>query len=286
VGREAVAVKLGVFLPATDRTVRPDEAARHLEARGFASLFLPEHTHIPTSRRSPFPSGGDLPDFYRRMVDPFVGLATAAAATDTLEIGTGVCLVAQHDPIVLAKQVATLDLFSGGRFVFGVGYGWNREEVANHGVDPRTRRAVVRERLLAMSRLWEDDEAEFTGEHVRFERSWMWPKPAQRPRPPIYLGGTPGTTLFRHVVELADGWMPIGGSGLARALDELRRTADEAGRDPETIGVGLFGVVPDPGKLDHYRALGVERVVFSLPPCDRDRALRLIDGWTDLLDGR
>ena len=276
-------MKLGVFLPATDFTVRPDEVARHMDAIGFESLFLPEHTHIPVSRRSPFPSGGDLPDFYRRMVDPFVGLAMAAAVTDSLRIGTGVCLVAQHDPIALAKQVATLDHLSGGRFVFGVGYGWNREEVADHGVEPGQRRAVVRERMLAMQQLWSQDEAEFSGEHVQFERSWMWPKPFRKPRPPVYIGGAPGPTVFRHVVELADGWMPIGGSGLVASLSELHRTAEELGRDPATIAVDLLGVTPDRAKLDHYRSLGVERVVFSLPPCDRDRALRLLDRWAPLL---
>jgi len=228
---------------ATDQAIRPDRLAQELEDRGFESLFLPEHTHIPTSRLTPYPAGGELPEEYKRTFDSFVAITAAAARTERLVLGTGVCLVAQHDPIVLAKQVASVDVLSGGRLVVGVGYGWNVEEMLDHGVDPKRRRALVREKVLAMKALWTDDEASFEGDLVRFGPSWSWPKPVQQPSPPIFLGGAAGPTLFDHVIEWADGWMPIGGRGLSTSLPQLRRAAEDAGRDPDSIGVMVFGAL-------------------------------------------
>src|SRR5688572_4875036 len=191
----------------TDRAMNIVELARAVEERGFSSLYAPEHTHIPTSRATPAPTGdAELPEQYRRTLDPFVALTAAATATTRLRVGTGICLVAQRDPIVTAKEVASLDFLSGGRFSFGIGFGWNREEMADHGVTYADRRAIVRERVLAMRSLWEDDEAAFAGEHVRLAPSWAWPKPVQRPHPPILIGGAAGPKLFEHIVEYADGW--------------------------------------------------------------------------------
>ncbi len=195
----------------TDYTIGPVQLATEAERRGFASLWFPEHTHIPVGRRTPWPGGGDLPQEYSHTLDPFVALGAAAAVTERLHLGTGICLVAQHDPIVLAKEVATLDLISGGRFLFGIGVGWNEDEMEHHGVDPSRRRAVVREKVLAMKALWTQDEASFDGEFVKFEPSWSWPKPVQQPHPPILMGGAGGPVTYRHIIEYCDGWMPISG---------------------------------------------------------------------------
>jgi probable F420-dependent oxidoreductase len=267
----------------TDRSMPPDELAREAEARGLSSLWVPEHTHIPVSRRTPAPTGEPLAEEYRRTLDPFVALTAAAAATTRLRVGTGICLVAQRDPIVTAKEVATLDHLSGGRFDFGVGFGWNVEEMADHGISPRRRRDVARERVLAMERLWAEDEASFHGDHVNFEPTWSWPKPIQRPRPPVLVGGRAGPTLFAHVVEYGDGWIPIGGGGLAAALPELHRRAEEHGRDPGTLDVIPFGSLPNPGKLEHFASLGVTQVVASLPSAGRDRVLPALDRYAGLL---
>jgi probable F420-dependent oxidoreductase len=276
-------VDVGVTLFPTDRSIRPDTLARELEDRGFESLWFPEHTHIPTSRRTPYPGGGELPEMYRRTLDPFVSIAAASAVTSRLSFGTGVCLVAQRDPVVLAKEVATVDVLSGGRFNFGVGFGWNRDEMEGHGVDPRQRRAIVREKVLAMKALWTSDEASFDGEHVHLAPSWQWPKPVQRPHPPVYLGGAPGPILFGHIVEYADGWMPIGGAGVKDQLAVLRGRAEEAGRDPASIQVVVFGAEGDPGKLDHYRSLGIRRTILNLPSAPADVVLPLLDHYMALL---
>jgi probable F420-dependent oxidoreductase len=277
-------MRIGVTLFTTDQSIGPVELARAAEARGFHSLYFPEHTHIPVSRRTPPPTGDPvLAEEYKRTLDPFVALAAAAAVTTRIRIGTGICLVAERDPIVTAKEVATLDLLSGGRFVFGVGYGWNREEMAQHGVDFRQRRAVTRERMLAMERLWTDDEAAFTGELVRLEPSWAWPKPVQRPRPPVLIGGAAGPTLFAHVAEYGDGWMPIGGAGVADALPELRRLVAEAGRDPMHLQVVLLGVVPSPAKLDYYATLGVSEVALRLPSAPAREVLPALDAMAPLV---
>jgi len=278
-------MKLGLTMFATDRSIPVVDLARAAEQRGFHSLYLPEHTHIPSSRRTPAPTGdAELPEPYRRALDPFVALAAAAAVTECLRLGTGICLVAQRDPIVLAKEVASLDLCSNGRFVFGVGFGWNREEMENHGVAYRSRRALVREKMLAMKKLWSEDAAGYEGELVRFEPSWSWPKPVQRPAPPILLGGAPGPKLFAQIAEYADGWMPIGGAGVARALPELRAAFERAGRDPESARVVPFAVVPKRDKLDYYAGLGFDEVVLALPSAPGDVVLRRLDRFQEFLD--
>jgi len=273
-------MKIGVTIFATDRSMSPVELAREAEARGFHSLYVPEHTHIPTSRRTPPPTGDAvLPEEYKRTLDPYVALAAAAAVTSRIRLGTGIALVAQHDPIALAKALATLDLVSGGRLVVGVGFGWNREEMESHGVDYKRRREIVREKMLAIQALWSSEVAEFRGEHVRFEPSWQWPKPVQRPRPTVLLGGAPGPTLFAHVAEWADGWLPIGGAGLKAALPELRRAFEARGRDPATLQVVPMGVLPDAGKLEHYASIGVTEAVLRLPSAPRDLVMGVLDEY-------
>ncbi len=256
------------------------ELAREAEARGFHSLYVPEHTHIPTSRRTPPPTGDEvLPEEYKRTLDPTVALAAAASVTSRIRLGTGIALVAQHDPLVLAKALATLDLVSGGRLVLGVGYGWNREEMESHGVDYKRRREIVREKMLAIQALWSSEVAAFRGEHVRFEPSWQWPKPLQRPRPTVLIGGAPGPKLFAHVAEWADGWLPIGGAGLRVALPELRRAFETRGRDPATLQVVPMGVLPDAGKLEHYASIGVTEAVLRLPSAPRDAVMPVLDAY-------
>jgi probable F420-dependent oxidoreductase len=278
-------MEIGVTMFATDRAVPPAALARAAEERGFRSLYVPEHTHIPVSRRTPPPTGEPvLAEEYRRTLDPFVALGAAAAVTSRLRLGTGICLVAQRDPIVTAKAAATLDWLSGGRLVLGVGYGWNREEMESHGVDFRARRALVREKVLAMERLWSEEEAAFAGETVRFEPSWSWPKPVQRPRPPVLLGGAAGPTLFAHIAEYGDGWMPIGGAGVAAALPALRRAVEAAGRDPAAIRVVLLGTVPDPGKLDHYASLGVSEVALRIPSAPAETVLSVLDEYAAIVE--
>jgi probable F420-dependent oxidoreductase len=273
-------VLVGVTIFATDRSMSPVELAREAEARGFHSLYVPEHTHIPTSRRTPPPTGDAvLPEEYRRTLDPTVALAAAAAVTSQIRLGTGVALVAQHDPVVLAKALATLDLVSGGRLVLGVGYGWNREEMESHGVDFERRREIVREKMLAMQALWSNEVAEFRGEHVRFEPSWQWPKPLQQPRPTVLVGGAPGPKLFAHVAEWADGWLPIGGAGIRAALPALRAAFEARGRDPAALHVVPMGVVPDEAKLAHYASIGVTEAVLRLPSAPRDAVLPVLDDY-------
>jgi probable F420-dependent oxidoreductase len=277
-------MKLGVALHTTDRSIAPAELAREVEARGFHSLYVPEHTHIPTSRRTPPPSGTDvLSDEYLRSLDPWVTLAAAAAVTQRIRLGTGVALPAQHDTLALAKQIATLDFLSGGRVVVGIGYGWNHEEMENHGIDVRRRRALVREKLLAMQELWSKEVAEYSGEFVRFEPSWMWPKPVQQPRPCVLIGGAPGPILFAQIAEYADGWIPIGGAGVRESLPDLRRAMAERGRDPGSLQVVPLGILPDRKKLDYYAEIGVTEAVLRLPSAPRDRVLPVLDDYTRYL---
>ena len=275
---------LGVTMMATDRTIAVVDLAREAEARGFHSLYLPEHTHIPVSRETPPPTGeAELAEEYLRLPDPFVALAAAAAVTSRLLLGTGVALVAQHDPIALAKQVASVDLISGGRFVLGVGFGWNREEMADHGVPYRERRAVVREHVLAMQALWSQEVASFTGSHVQLSPSWQWPKPVQQPRVRTLLGGGAGPILFSHVAEWADGWIPIGGAGIKQALPALHEALAAVGRAPDSVDIVPFGTLPSDEKLEHYRTLGVREVVLRLPPADLDATRRRLDDFARYL---
>jgi probable F420-dependent oxidoreductase len=257
---------IGVEIFPTDQVPLPGRVAAEAEARGIESIWFPEHTHIPTSRLTPFPGGGPLPEHYRRTLDPFAAIASAAAVTTSLRLATGICLLAQRDPIVTAKEVASVDYLSGGRFVFGIGVGWNIEEMQDHGVDPKRRRALVREKVLAMRALWTQDEASFDGEYVSFGPSWSWPKPVQRPQPPIVLGGAAGPTTFAQVIEYGDGWMPIHGRReIFPRLPELRAQAEQAGRDPASIELGVFGVPPVADVVESYAANGFRRVVLGLP---------------------
>jgi probable F420-dependent oxidoreductase len=288
-------MRYGVTIFATDLSIDVVELARAAEERGLDSLWLPEHTHIPTSRLTPHPSGAELPEKYKRSLDPLVALAAVASATTTLRLGTGILLPAQRDPLVTAKAVASLDHVSGGRAALGVGFGWNEDEMADHGVVYRRRRAVAREHVLAMQALWRDEVAEFTGEHVSFPPAWSWPKPAQRdregrPSVPVLMGGGAGPKLFAHAAEYADGWMPIGGAGLTAALPALRDALEQAGRDPDHFEVVPYATVPDHGKLDHYRDIGVTETVFDLPSAPRDKVLPVLDRYAELVaerqDGR
>ena len=274
---------IGVTIFLTDNSIGVLELARALEERGFESLFVPEHTHLPVSRKTPYPMGGELPDEYRRTHDPFVVLSAAAAVTENLRVGTGICLVAQRDTIVLAKEVASLDAISNGRFVFGVGYGWNVDEMEDHGVIPKERREYVREQMLAMRSLWADEEASFDGKYVSLPKSWLWPKPVQQPSPRIFVGGAAGPILFRHIAEYAHGWMPIGGGGLRDSLPRLHQAFEEAGRDPSDADLVIFFSIPDKGKLEYYAELGATRTVFGLPSAPADVVLPLLDKYAELL---
>ncbi|MEU8797005.1 LLM class F420-dependent oxidoreductase [Spirillospora sp. NPDC048819] len=269
-------MRLGITMFATDQTMEPHELAGEAEDRGFASLYVPEHTHIPVSRETAPPTGdAALPDEYARTLDPLVSLAAAAAVTERITLGTGILLPAQRDPIVTAKAVATLDRLSRGRFALGIGYGWNAEEGAAHGVPWKRRRAMVREHVLAMRALWTDEEASFHGEFVGFDASWSWPKPSGRV--PVLLGGAPGPTLFAHIAEYGDGWLPIGGAGIREALPGLRRACEEAGRP--MVPIVPFGTVPTPEKLAYYASLGIEEVVLRVPAGGRDAVLPLLDEY-------
>lgn len=270
----------------TDKSIRPDELARETEDRGFHSLWFPEHTHIPVSRLTPAPAGEPLADEYYRSLDPFVALTAAAAVTEHLRLGTGIALVAQRDPIVTAKEIATLDLLSGGRVAFGIGYGWNKEELADHGVGFKERRDVVRERTMAMQRLWADEQASFDGQHVSFPPTFQWPKPVQRPGPPVLVGGSPGPKLFAHVAEYAQGWIPIGAAGVREALPDLRRAMDEAGRDFDELEIVPFGSEASAEKLDYFESIGVTEVVFRVPPAPADEVLPILDRQAAVIASR
>ncbi len=271
-----------VMFPA-DYAIQPVELAIAAEERGFESLFFPEHTHIPASRKTPYPAGGELPREYSHTHDPFVALAAAAAATKKIKLGTGICLVVERDPIVLAKEVASLDVISNGRFVLGIGGGWNVEEMANHGVDFKRRWKVVREKVLAMRQIWTKEAAEFHGEFVNFDPIWSYPKPVQPGGPPILLGSHT-RRAFERVVEYCDGWMPIAVPGrvdLAAGLKALRESAARAGRPFESLHLTAFAVA-DEKTAREVIAMGFQRVLFALPPDDRDKVLPLIDKYASI----
>jgi probable F420-dependent oxidoreductase len=276
-------MRFGLALFATDLSVRPDAAARLAEERGFDSLYLPEHTHIPVSRGTPHPLTGDvLDDSYRRTLDPWIGLAMAAAVTERIRLGTAVALVAEHDPITLAKEIATLDHLSGGRVTLGVGYGWNREEMADHGVDPRQRREVARDHVLLMKALWAEEVGGYEGRFARVAPSWTWPKPVHG-RVPVLIGGAAGPKLFSAVAEWADGWMPNGSSGIRAALPALRDAWDAAGRDPAGPELAVVGVLPEPGRLEYLRGLGVAEVIFGWGWPDSESSARELDALAALV---
>ncbi|MBF6568498.1 MAG: LLM class F420-dependent oxidoreductase [Candidatus Binataceae bacterium] len=278
-------MKAGLMQFATEYTIRPDVLAKAAEDRGFESLFIPEHTHIPAARKTPYPGGGELPAEYCHTLDPFVALALAAAATTRLKLATGACLVTEHDPIALAKAIATIDLISGGRFIFGVGAGWNVEELENHGTAFKTRWKLLRERIEALKAIWTQEEASYHGEFVNFDRIWSYPKPVQKPHPPVLLGGH-GPLTIQRVVRYGDGWMPLPSrSGdLAQEIASLRRLAAEAGRDPKAIEVSLYWIPPDYELVRKYRELDIERLIFHLPSVGEKETLSLLDKIRLILD--
>ncbi len=269
---------------ATDVSMPVQDLAVEAEARGLCSLYIPEHTHIPTSRRTPAPTGdAELAEEYRRTVDPFVALAAAAVVTSKIRLGTGICVVAQHEPIVTAKAIATLDQLSGGRFDFGIGFGWNHEEMENHGIDIPSRRDRVREHVLAMRALWTNDTASFDGEFVQFEELWSWPKPVRPGGPPVLLGGSPGPKLFAHLAEYCDAWLPIGGAGVKDALPDLHRACEAIGRDPAEIRLVPFGTIPSREKIEYYASIGIEEIVLRVPTGAADIVLPVLDQHAELL---
>jgi probable F420-dependent oxidoreductase len=274
----------GVLMFFTDYAISAVDLAKALEERGFESVWAPEHSHIPTSRKTPFPGGGELPKRYSHTHDPFVALAFAAAATRTLLLGTGIALVPQRDPIVTAKSVASLDQLSGGRFIFGIGGGWNVEEMENHGTTFKSRWKLLRERVEAMKAIWTQEEASYHGEFVNFDRIWSWPKPTQKPNPPILLGSH-GPRALQRVVRYCDGWLPNAANPktLIPQISELRRCAEQAGRDPKSISITAFGARPEREVIDQYEAAGVERSVFFLPPEGTDKVLPVLDRYAKLI---
>jgi len=268
----------GLTIFPTDYSISMMDLGRAAEEREFESIWVSEHSHIPVSRRTPWPGGGELPRMYCDTLDPFAALSATAAVTTRIKLATGICLVIQRDPIHTAKQVASLDKISGGRFLFGVGGGWNAEEMENHGTRLEGRFALMRERIEAMKVIWAREEAEYHGEHVDFDPIYSWPKPVQRPHPPIHVGGGfPGAA--RRAVRYGDGWIPIGGRGdeIAEQLPRFREMARRADRDPAELEVSVFGSVPNHDVVARYRDAGVARVVFSLPPADRDAIHPILD---------
>src|SRR3954447_8970939 len=257
----------------------PADIARMVEDRGFESLWFPEHTHIPASRDTPYPAGGDLPDEYSRLFDPFIALTAAAMATTTLRLGTGISLVTERDPIVTAKEVATLDHLSNGRFDFGVGAGWNREELLNHGTNPKTRMRLMVERIEAMQAIWTQDEATYHGEFVNFDRIWSWPKPLQQPHPPIVMAGN-GPTVLDRILAVGDAWLPqvVDDDLLLSQIDELQQ---RAGR---RIPIILNAAPRRPERLARFIEAGVERALFYLPQRDRARMEERLDKDRTLVD--
>jgi probable F420-dependent oxidoreductase len=280
-------VKYGVLMFATDYAIRPDELAIAAEERGFESLFFPEHTHIPASRRSPWPGGSELPKEYSHTHDLFVALAAAASVTKRIKIGSGICLVVERDPIITAKEVASVDFLSNGRMIYGIGGGWNAEEMENHGTAFKTRWKLLRERVLAMKEIWTKDEAEFHGEYVNFDPIWSFPKPVQKPHPPILMGGdTPRAR--QRVVDFCNGWMPIGirTEGVIEGMKDLAARARAAGKRPQDFPVTVFGAPANADALRAYADTEVERVTFWVPPEGRDKVLSLLDRYAALAGTR
>lgn len=278
-------MQIGALIFSTDYAVAPDVLARELESRGYESFFVPEHTHIPVSRLSPWPGGNQLPDEYLHTYDPFVALSFAAAATRTLKLGTGICLLPQRDTLITAKLVASLDRLSGGRFLFGVGAGWNREELEHHGIAFSTRFRRMEEQIDAMRALWTAETPAYAGDHVRFSASWQYPKPLSSPHPPILLGGESDHTL-RRIVAACDGWLPRarGGFDAAANMARLAAAAEAAGRDVSTLSVNVFGARPDAATLESYRAAGITRAILPLPPADQDTVFRMLDRYQPLIE--
>ena len=279
-------MRVGASMFFTEYSMTPAALGRALEDRGFDSVWAPEHSHIPLSRKTPFPGGGDLPQRYYDAMDPFVSLTAAACATKALKIATGVCLLNQRDPIQTAKLVASIDQASGGRFLFGVGVGWNQDEMENHGTVFASRAKLTRERIEAMKEIWTKAEAEYHGEFVNFDPIMAWPKPVQKPHPPVIVGGA-FPQGARRALRYGDGWMPVAGRSMERELseraEEFKRMAAEVGRDPTTVPLSTFGAPEDIDRLEKLRDLGVVRVVVSLDSEKDDKILPILDRWADLI---
>ncbi|HYX01292.1 MAG TPA: LLM class F420-dependent oxidoreductase [Reyranella sp.] len=277
-------MKIGAVAFFTVESMRPGPLARALEERGFESLWVPEHTHIPSSRRSSYPASGGLVQAYYALMDPFLALNSAAAATTRLRIGTGIALVVQRDPIVTAKLVSTIDQLSDGRFLFGVGNGWNQDEIENHGTAFKTRHKLARERIEAMKAIWTEEEPAYHGEFVAFDKMKQWPKPRQKPHPPIIVGGA-FPHAARRAVRYGDGWIPrddwLERDGLG-VIDEFHRMAIDAGRDPKSLPITLFRVPDDIERLRLYETIGIDRVVFSLPAAREEEIIPILDHWAGL----
>jgi probable F420-dependent oxidoreductase len=281
-------MKIGIQWFTSDESIRPERLAREVEERGFASLMITEHTHLPVADME-MPDaygGGPVPEFYKRFLDPFVTLSFAAAATTTLEVGTAVCLVAQRDAVVTAKEVATLDLLSGGRFIFGVGFGWNPAEAVAHRLDWKKRFSIVREKVALMKELWTSEVAQYDGQFVELPPSWAWPKPVQRPHPPVYLGGG-GPLTMRHAAEWADCWFPPprpDDPTMARTIPKFREAVEKAGRDPQAVAVAIATAPADVKVLESFRDLGVEHTTLMLFPSGEDDTLRELDAFCAVRD--
>jgi probable F420-dependent oxidoreductase len=275
-------VNFGVQIFPTDKTIQPIKLAKAVEERGLDSLFFPEHSHIPVSRATPFPSGGDLPEHYWRTHDPFVALTAAAAVTSRIKIGTGICLVIERDPITLAKECASLDVISEGRFILGIGAGWNREEMENHGANYKMRWKEVREKILAMRAIWTHDEAEFHGEFVNFDPIWSWPKPVSAGGPPVWLGAN-SPWCFDRIAEYCDGWMPIGGPG-SGGIANLKAAMDKAGRSFEELTLALFGAPGNEEQLAGRIEQGFTEMIFGLPQTEDSDVLHVLDRYAALAE--
>jgi probable F420-dependent oxidoreductase len=274
----------GAMMFPTDYAIQPAELAKAVEERGLDSLFFPEHTHIPSSRRTPFPGGGELPMEYSHTHDLFVALTAAAVVTKRIKLGTGICLVIEHDPILLAKQVASLDVISNGRVIFGIGGGWNAEEMEDHGTDFKRRWKVLRERILAMKEIWSKEKAEFHGEFVNFDPIWSWPKPVQPGGPPVLLGSG-AKKCFERIADYCDGWIPINrGDALKQGLQELKETVQRKGRCFEDMELVLFGASPREDSAKKLIDWGFSHIVFLLPPAKADTVLPLLDQQAKVAD--
>ena len=277
-------MRFGVTMFSTDYAIAPHELAIEAEARGFESVWFPEHSHIPTSRKSTWPGGAELPKWYYDTYDPFVAMGAAAVVTKTIKLGTGVCLVVQRDPIHTAKEVSTVDRLSNGRLLFGIGGGWNEEEMADHGTAFATRFKLMRERIAAMKEIWGRSKPKYAGELVKFDEMMQWPKPVQKPHPPIIVGGA-FPYAARRAIRYGDGWIPrddwLERDGMG-VLDQFRKMATDAGRDPATLPISIFRVPDDIGRLRLCEELGIDRVVFSLPAEKEDKLLPIIDRWAEL----
>lgn len=278
-------MQYGAMMFLTDYSINVVALAKALEDRGFESVWLPEHSHIPLSRKSPWPGGGELPKQYYDVMDPFVALAAAAAVTEKLKLGTGICLVIQRDPIQTAKEVATLDQISNGRVLFGIGGGWNAEEMADHGTEFKTRFALMRERIEAMKAIWTQTRPEYHGKYVDFPPMMTWPKPVQKPYPPIIVGGG-YPHAAKRAIAYGDGWMPLAGRGTdwAELVPKFRQMATAAGRDPQALALTLFGARDNPDEIKRYADAGFSRVVFALPSQDADNVLPVLDKFAQTIN--